>query len=167
MEVSRLGVELQLAYATVKAIGAPSHFCNLCHSLRQYKILNPLSETRNWTRILMDTNRVHNQMSHMGTPPLQYYTVSQSIFLHSWLHWTGELLDCWVFKNIFFELVASMVASKFFILFFCLINWFWLNILFPKYRCFLRFYAKLYFLLFSTFSLASSYILIAWTISTG
>ena len=32
----------------------------LCHS----QILNPLSKTRDWTHMLMDTSRVHNPLSH-------------------------------------------------------------------------------------------------------
>ena len=32
-----------------------SHICDLCHSLRQCWIFNPLSEARDWTWILMDT----------------------------------------------------------------------------------------------------------------
>ena len=57
MEVPRLGVpsKLQLpAYATATAVPGPSHICKLGHSLRQRQILNPWSEARNGTRILMD-----------------------------------------------------------------------------------------------------------------
>ena len=48
-EVPRLGVksELQLlAYATATATPDLSRVCNLHHSSRQYRILNPLSEAR-------------------------------------------------------------------------------------------------------------------------
>ena len=48
MEVSRLGVELELqllAYATVTATQDPSHTCDLHHSSRQCQIVNPLSRT--------------------------------------------------------------------------------------------------------------------------
>ena len=71
MEVPRLGVksELQLpAYATATATPDPSHICNLHHSLLQHRILNPLSEARDQTCILMDTSQVLNPMSHKGTP---------------------------------------------------------------------------------------------------
>ena len=64
MEVPRLGVqsELQLpAYttATATAISDLSHVCNLHHSSRQRQILNPLSEARDRTSILMVTRWVH------------------------------------------------------------------------------------------------------------
>ena len=57
MEVPRLGVEseLQLQGYTI-ATGMPdlSHICNLHGSLWQHRILNPLSEARDQTLMLMD-----------------------------------------------------------------------------------------------------------------
>ena len=67
MEVPRLQVESKLqlpAYAT--ATPDPSHICNLCHSSQQHQILNPVSEARDRTLILMDTSRVLNPLSHKG-----------------------------------------------------------------------------------------------------
>ena len=58
MEVPGLGVELELqlpAYATATAMWDLSHVFNLCYSLRQCQILNPLSKARDGTRILPDT----------------------------------------------------------------------------------------------------------------
>ena len=58
MEIPRPGVkwELQLpAYITATAIGNPNRVCDLHHSSGQCQILNPLSETRDRTCILMDT----------------------------------------------------------------------------------------------------------------
>ena len=49
MEVPRLGVksELQLqACTTVTATPDLSFICNLCYSLQQYQILNPVNKTR-------------------------------------------------------------------------------------------------------------------------
>ena len=49
MEVLRLGVELELqlpTYTTAMATLDPSHTCELCCSLRQRQILNPLREGR-------------------------------------------------------------------------------------------------------------------------
>ena len=49
MEVPRLVVELELqllTYATAMAMLAPRHICELCRSLWQLLILNPLSEAR-------------------------------------------------------------------------------------------------------------------------
>ena len=57
MEVPRLGVksELQLpAYATATAMQDPNHVWDLHHSSQQHQIINPLSEARDQTCILMD-----------------------------------------------------------------------------------------------------------------
>ena len=69
MEVSRLGAEsgLQLpAYASAMAMPDLSHVCDLHHSSQQRQILNPLSEAKDQTCILMDTSQVHNPLSHNG-----------------------------------------------------------------------------------------------------
>ena len=63
MEVSRLEVEsgLQLlAYTTATATWDPNRVCGLHHSSRQRqrRILNPLSEARDQTRVLMDTSLI-------------------------------------------------------------------------------------------------------------
>ena len=57
MEVPRLGVELELeplAYATDTAMWGLSRICDLHHSSEQRRVLNPLSEARDWTRILTE-----------------------------------------------------------------------------------------------------------------
>ena len=59
MEVPRLGVESELwmlAYTTAIATQDPSCVCNQHHSSRQRRILNPLSEARDRTCILMDAS---------------------------------------------------------------------------------------------------------------
>ena len=69
MEVPRLGVKLELqlpAYATAMAMWDPSCICDLHCSSKQHGILNPLSEARNQTHILMDANRVYNLLSYSG-----------------------------------------------------------------------------------------------------
>ena len=51
MEVSRLGVELELqlpAYTTATATQDPSHICKLYHSSHQCWTLNPLDKAREW-----------------------------------------------------------------------------------------------------------------------
>ena len=70
MEVPRLGVksELQLpAYTTATATPDPSQaVCDVHHSSQQHWVLNPLSEARDRTHILMDAIRVHYLLSHNG-----------------------------------------------------------------------------------------------------
>ena len=61
MEVPRLGVKLELelpAYTTARATRDLSHVCDLHHGSRRRRILNPLSEARDRTHILMDTSQV-------------------------------------------------------------------------------------------------------------
>ena len=60
MDVPKLGVESELqllAYATAIATATQdlSRVCNLCRSLWQRQIVNPLNEARNRTHILTDT----------------------------------------------------------------------------------------------------------------
>ena len=69
-----LGLELQLwACATATATLDPSHICNLRHSSQQCRILNPLSEARDWTCIFMDTCQIHFYCTTMGTPHMLYF----------------------------------------------------------------------------------------------
>ena len=78
MEVPRLEVksELQpLAYAIATATPDPSHLCELHHSLWQHQILNPLSEVRDWTHILMDVSWVLNLPSHNGNSSAYLFRV--------------------------------------------------------------------------------------------
>ena len=61
MEGLRLGVELELqlpAYTTATAMLDLSCVCDWHHSSWQGQILNPLSEARDQTCILMDTGQV-------------------------------------------------------------------------------------------------------------
>ena len=71
MEVLRLGVkaELQLpTYTTATAMPDLSCICNLYHGSQQHRILNPLSEARDPTCILMDTSRICFHCDTTGTP---------------------------------------------------------------------------------------------------
>ena len=68
-KVPRLGVKSEVHLpATAIAMLDPSRICNLHCSAWQYRVLNPLNETRDQTHILMDANRVYNLLSHNGTP---------------------------------------------------------------------------------------------------
>ena len=67
-EVPRLGIESELqlpAYTTATATPDLSPICVLHHSSWQCWILNPLSEARDRTHILMDTGRM-SPLSHDG-----------------------------------------------------------------------------------------------------
>ena len=69
MEVPRLGVWSELllpAYARATATPDLSHVCDLHHSSRQRRILNPLSEASDWTRNLMVPSRF--SCTTTGTP---------------------------------------------------------------------------------------------------
>ena len=58
LEVPRLGVELELqlpAYPTATAMQDPRHICDLHHSSWQRGMLNPLTEARDRTHLLMGT----------------------------------------------------------------------------------------------------------------
>ena len=73
MEIPRLGVksELQLsAYTTATAMQDPSHICHLHHSSQQCLILNPLSESKDWTCVLMDMSQIHFCWVMTGTPQI-------------------------------------------------------------------------------------------------
>ena len=80
MEIPRLGVELELqppAYTTATAMQDLSCICDLHHSSWQHQILNPLSQARDWTCILMDTSRVRYGWATTGTPRAVLFTVTQ------------------------------------------------------------------------------------------
>ena len=69
MEVPRLGVESELplpAYGTAKAMQDLNRICDLYHGSRQRRILNPLSEARNRSCLLMDPSWILNPLSHSG-----------------------------------------------------------------------------------------------------
>ena len=81
-EVPRLGVELEpklAAYATATAMPDLSCIFYLRHNLWQCQILYPLSEARDQTWILRDTNRLHFTWATLGTPSysLQHHTYLQ------------------------------------------------------------------------------------------
>ena len=77
MEVPRLGIESELqllAYIMATAIRDPICIYDLHHSSWQWRILNPLSEIRDWTCVLMDTSQAHYCWATMGTPLISLKT---------------------------------------------------------------------------------------------
>ena len=75
MEVLRPGVELELqlpTYTTATATWNLSCVCDLHHSSWQPQILNPLSEARDRTHVLMDASQMHYHGVMTGTPLFVY-----------------------------------------------------------------------------------------------
>ena len=86
MEFLRLGVksELQLlAYTTDTATPDPSHVCDLHHGSWQHWILNPLSEAKDRTHILLAASRLCCPWAATGTP---------SFCISMILRWTCSLV---------------------------------------------------------------------------
>ena len=76
MEVPRLVVKLKLQLpdnTTATAMPDPSCVCNLHHSSRQHRILNPLSEVRDQTRNLLVPSQIHFRCTTVGTPILSSF----------------------------------------------------------------------------------------------
>ena len=76
MEVPRLGMPSGLwqpAYTTGTARPDLSHICDLYHSSKQCPNLNPLSEARDQTHILMES-QVLNPLSHSGNSGILFYS---------------------------------------------------------------------------------------------
>ena len=71
MEVSRLGVELELyppACTTTTATRDLSFVCDIHQSSQQHWILNPLSKARNRTCLLMDASQICFRWATKGIP---------------------------------------------------------------------------------------------------
>ena len=74
-QVPRLGVKLELqlpVYTTATAMPDPGRVCNLHHTSWQGQILNPLSEARDRTCILMHASWVHFCWATMRTPSFSF-----------------------------------------------------------------------------------------------
>ena len=73
------GVELELQLPTYTTATPALHcICDLHHSSRQRRILNPLREARARTRILMDASRIPFHRATMGTPIYALNKVSEA-----------------------------------------------------------------------------------------
>ena len=84
VSVPRLGVESELqlpATATTTATQDLSCIVNLCHSLQQRGILNPLRVARDRTQTLRETSWVLNPLGHNGNSPKPFYEVSKNFLL--------------------------------------------------------------------------------------
>ena len=59
-----------------------SHICDLYCSSQQCRILNPMSNARDWTHIFLDTSLVHYHWATKGTPYcFQYFFIFLSFCL--------------------------------------------------------------------------------------
>ena len=82
MEVPRPGVKselLPLAYTTATATPDPSHICNLHHSSRQQRILNPLSEAEDRTHVLMVNSQICFCCTTGRTPDFLYFYLESKV----------------------------------------------------------------------------------------
>ena len=80
MDVPRLGVESELQLPALQLQPQQwdlNHICDLCHCSQQCWILNPLSEARDWTCILMGTSRVRYRWTTMGIPSTLLFLTKQ------------------------------------------------------------------------------------------
>ena len=92
----------------------PSCMCNLSCSSQKYWILNPLSEARDWTHILIDTNWDLLLPSHKGNSSIQFWTniivTKRSSFLCSasilWI-----ILTCFVSSFAFQQMICILVGK--------------------------------------------------------
>ena len=97
----RLGVELQLqppACAATTPTWDPSPVFNPHHSSQQCRILNPLSEARDRTLVLMDPSRVRYHWATPELPQLPYSFLSRSspLYGHTTFYSPLHYLDIWI-----------------------------------------------------------------------
>ena len=138
--------ELQLlAYTTATATQYPNLICDLHCSLQQHWILNPVSEARDWTCILMDTISFLTHWATTGTTTLRirastcefrvqgtqilsqqqvknYFSVKQlSLPLHFRCHWTPFLpFSCLLVRKYSYLVTSrSHVAERIQVAFIC------------------------------------------------
>ena len=120
MEDPRLMAESKLqlpAYAIATAMPDPSHVCDLHHSSWQCWILNPPSEARDQTHILMDTRWVCNLLSHNSYSVkflfLMVTPISKHV-AHKWPMPDTSYSDIYVYIGIYviFDISRTMNANK-------------------------------------------------------
>ena len=73
--------------ATATATQSLSNICDLHHSSGQHRILNPLSEARDQTHMLMDPSRVHQPLSYKGNSRSHTLNPAFSLWLCLNGHW--------------------------------------------------------------------------------
>ena len=79
MEVPKVGVELEVqlsAYTTPMAKWDLSRMCGLHKNSQQCRIPYTLSEAREGTHILRDTNKIHFHCAHNGNSKMEFFWIS-------------------------------------------------------------------------------------------
>ena len=105
MEVPRLGVQLELllpVYGRATATPDLSRICNLHHSSRQRRILNPLSKARDQTYILMDASQIRFLCTTVGTPLSPSFLTHLKCHLYLGRNGFCKLLFIYLFIYLFF-----------------------------------------------------------------
>ena len=106
MEVLRLGEGANwsnscrpTATATATAMPYPSCICDLYHSSRQCRILNPLSEAKDRTCVLIDTNQICFHWAKMGTPKHPFLALFSLFILYNRQDWHSVCMYCYSYAS--------------------------------------------------------------------
>ena len=90
VDVPRLGAESELQLPTyTTATRDPNHICELCPSSRPHWILNPLSEARDPTHILMDASWVRYHWATKETQETPPATFDDRLICSFSSYWGG------------------------------------------------------------------------------
>ena len=115
MEAPRPGVESEWQlpdYTTATATWGPSCVCNLHHSSQQCWIINPLSEARDRTCILIDTSWVLNPLCHNRDSKCSI-VINNRIYKFKFdLHFMDEgRIERWQRQSFEWALIVLMLSS--------------------------------------------------------
>ena len=117
MKFPRLGGESELqllAYATATAMPDLSRICDLHHSTWQRQILNPLSEARDWTHILMGTSQICYCWATVGTPWVQLFQITHLSNIVQYLSFSVRLVSLNIVPSSFIHIVTNGEISFFY-----------------------------------------------------
>ena len=128
-----------VAYTTAIGTLDPSLLCDLCCSMQQHQILNPLSKARDQTCILTETVSVLNPLGHRGNSCSDTFKDPHTVSMT----WIKYYSDKWrigkkVFQGIGSRLHANIKSSN--------LNWNWWGDNSQKFHCILFNYHIISFL---------------------